>query len=83
MLCPETTAWLFLAKKPPDSVDESELVFGRARGLGTSSGRGAEEFFQAAEQRGVCGRYWLCPLLSHTLTFCLMWASISAAGEVV
>lgn len=46
----------------PDSVDESELVIGTAQGLGTSSGWGVEEFFQAAKQRGVCGRRWLCPL---------------------
>jgi len=45
MLCSETTAELLRAKVPPDSVDESELVFGRAQGLGTSSGMGVEEFF--------------------------------------
>lgn len=64
MPCPGTTARLFLAKRPlpPDSVDESELVIGTAQGLGTSSGWGVEEFFQAAQQRGVCGRRRLCPL---------------------
>lgn len=44
MLCSKTTAKLFLAKKLPDSVDESKLVSGRAQGLGASLGM-EDEFF--------------------------------------
>lgn len=66
---------------PPhhDCVDESELVIGTAQGLGTSSSLGVEEFFHAAKQRGVCvGDAGF--VLSHTLTFCFMWAPLSSAA---